>query len=186
MDGAVIGNYAVIGGMPEHREFFDDVDLESCAGVFIGENVRVFEFATIQSGTKLKTRVMNGAAIFNHAHVAHDCVVGIGALVGGGASLAGHTVVMRGANVSGKSCTVQWCVIGAYAFLGGFTFANRHIPTAEKWLGFPARKAGMNDIGLSRAGLTIDDLDKQGLIEHFNHLSETRSLCRFKSSLKTS
>lgn len=61
---------------------------------------------------------------------------------------------MEGANVSGKSCLVQRCVVGSYGFVGGFSYLTKHLPPGERWIGAPPRFLSYNDIGLARAGLT--------------------------------
>ncbi len=154
--GVRIGAYSVIGSMPEHREFYEDTLLEKVQGVVILAGARVFEFVTIHSGTVVQTVVGPEAAVFNHAHIAHDCYLGARSSVGGGSSLAGHTTLMQNCVLSGKSCTFQRCVIGAFAFVGGNSFVTQHVPPGERWMGSPARPAGINEIGLQRAGLTID------------------------------
>lgn len=170
-----IGPYSIIGGAPEHRGFYDDIDMEKSHGVFIGRGARIFEFVTIHAGTLRPTVIDYGAAIFNKSHIGHDCHVGIRAQIGGQCSLAGHVEVMEGANVSGKSCVLQWAVIGAYAFVGGFTFVTKHIPPGEKWIGFPARPVGENTIGLQRADLSYHKCRNQ-FLESFEELTKEKHL----------
>lgn len=173
--GAVIGHYAVIGGMPEHRDFFDDTEMVRSKGVIIGAGARIFEYVTVHAGTRRPTLIAERVAVFNHSHIAHDCMIEAGSIIGGQVSLAGHVHVMPAAQVSGKSCVVQFAVIGAYAFVGGFTFVTRHIPPGEKWLGFPARFVSANDIGLQRAGMPLEEcLSRYG--QRFNELTSEVSL----------
>lgn len=153
-----IGNYACIGGSPEHKEFFYDYGGTKSCGVVIEEGARIFEFVTVHSGTRVMTRIGRQAAVFNHSHVAHDCLIGDGALVGGQVSLAGHTILMPHAQVAGKSCTHQFSVIGPYAFLSAMSYLKGHMPPGEKWIGSPARPAGLNDIGLERARMSHDEV----------------------------
>lgn len=171
----VIGPYCVIGGPPEHRDFYDDKDGEKTKGVYIARSARLFEFVTVQAGTKNMTFVGEGAAVFNKSHIAHDCILGPDSQVGGQASLAGHTYLMEGAILSGKSATVQWCVIGAYGFVGGFTFLTKHLPPGAKCLGFPARFIGNNEVGLQRAGLTIEQCN-QKFKRHWDEATIERNL----------
>lgn len=160
-EGARIGAYSVIGTMPEHRDFFDDLNGQRTLGVCIQKDARIFEFVSIQAGTVRTTVIEHGASVFNHAHVGHDSIVGWGASVGGGCSLAGHTTIMDHAVVSGHSCTFQHCVIGPYAFVGGMSYVTQNVPPAEKWLGIPARPAGLNEIGLKRHGIDYDTVLKK-------------------------
>lgn len=153
-ENVVIGPYSIIGGQPEHREHYDGE--KEAKGVIIKNGARIFEFVTVHAGTRCPTEVGEGAAIFNKAHVGHDCIIESNVTIGGQVSLAGHTYVMEGANVSGKSCTVQRCVIGAYAFVGGFTFITRDVPCGDRVLGYPARFVGPNEVGLKRANLDYE------------------------------
>ena len=150
-DNVVIGAYAVIGGMPEHAGYYSGLTTK---GVRIHKGVRIFEFVTIHAGTENQTIIEEGAAIFNHSHVAHDCYVGKNAVIGGQVSLAGHTWVMERAVIGGKSCTHQRCVIGAYSFLSPMSYLKAHIPPGELWIGNPARPSGLNQVGLNRAPMT--------------------------------
>jgi len=152
-DDVYVGAYSIIGSPPEHREYYDGKETK---GVVLKRGSRIFEFVTIHGGTKNPTVIGEGSAVFNKTHIGHDCIIGRGATIGGSCSLAGHTQVMDGANVSGKTCTFQRVVIGAYSFIGGMSFVTRDVPPGEKWLGLPARSIGHNEIGLERSGLTYD------------------------------
>lgn len=174
-EGAVIGHGSIIGGMPEHRDFYSDINGDSSLGVHIKAGARIFEYVTVHAGTKNMTVIGEGAAVFNKSHVAHDCIIERGAQIGGQVSLAGHVHVQPFANISGKSCLVQYSVVGAFAFVGGFTFLTRHVPPGEKWVGFPARFVSNNDIGLARAGLTYEECLEQYQGE-FKKLIEGRVL----------
>lgn len=154
-DDVVIGPYCVIGGPPEHREFYDG---KKSKGVRIESGSRIFSHVTIDSGTKETTVIGKRSALFQGCHVAHDCILGPDVTIGGQASLAGHTLVMEGAVVSGHSCTFQRIVIGAFSFVGGMSFVARSIPPGEKWVGYNPRLVGKNDIGLARAGLTYEEV----------------------------
>lgn len=170
-EDVVIGAYSVIGGPPEHRAFYDDPTCLRSKGVFIEKGARIFEFVTIHAGTGLATRIGQRAAVFNHSHIAHDVVVGAGATIGGHASLAGHVRVMACANVSGRATIHQRAVVGAYSILAMGAVLKGHVPPGEKWIGSPARPAGLNDVGLARAGLTIEKCRELSL-ELFEALKE--------------
>jgi UDP-N-acetylglucosamine acyltransferase len=154
-DDVEIGPYCVIGGPPEHREFYSGKESK---GVRIESGSRIFSHVTIDSGTKETTVIGKRSALFQGCHVAHDCILGPDVTIGGQASLAGHTLVMEGAVVSGHSCTFQRVVIGAFSFVGGMSFVTRSIPPGEKWVGYNPRLVGKNDVGLARAGLTYEEV----------------------------
>lgn len=156
-EGASIGRFACIGGQPEHKDFFDQKWYERTKGVFIGTNVRIFEMVTVHAGTVEPTQIDAGAAIFNKSHVAHDCHIGKDVIIGGGVYLAGHVRVLQGANVGGRACVHQRCVIGHYSILSAASFLKAHVPPGRKYVGSPARPAGENNLGLERAGLSFPD-----------------------------
>lgn len=170
----VIGNYSVIGGMPEHREFYSDVCQRCSMGVEIMGGARIFEFVSIHAGTVRKTQIGRGAAVFNHSHIAHDVVLGDLVTVGGQVSIAGHVRVQFMANISGKSAIHQKVVVGAHSILAAMAFLNKDLPPGEKWIGSPARNAGANDIGLQRAGLTLDQCKAEYMAEFEQLKKEVR------------
>jgi len=145
----------VIGGPPEHREYYDGK--KSTKPVRIYRGARIFDLVTINAGTVRETVIGAYSAVFNKSHIAHDCILHAYSTVGGQSSLAGHTILMDGATLSGMSCTHQYSVIGAYAFVGGGSFVTKDIPPGEKWVGRPARFTSYNDIGLERAGMDLKD-----------------------------
>ena len=153
-DDVHIGAYCVIGGPPEDKKYFNQ---KENFGVIISKGTRISDLVTVHAGTIRTTYIGPNACIFAHSHVGHDVIIGNSAIIGGGVSLAGHTHVMPGANVSGRSGTVPFVVIGAYSFVGAFSLITKHIPPGEKWIGFPARNYGRNEIGLERAGITHEE-----------------------------
>lgn len=162
-----IGAFCVIGAPPEHKEFYDRT--KETFGVRIKAGARISPHVTIDAGTIRQTTIDNGVAIFNHSHIAHDCIIGRNATIGGNVSLAGHCHIMEGATVSGKSCLVQRAVVGAYGFLGGMSYLTRHLPPAEKWVGYNARFIGRNTVGLERSHLLYEDVILK-YQEEFEHL----------------
>lgn len=150
----VIGPFCVIGGPPEHREYYNGEDTQ---GLIIRSGARIFSHVTIDAGTVNSTIIGHGSVVFNHSHIGHDTILQDFVTVGGNVSIAGHCYLMDGANVGGKSCLVQRCVIGAYGFLGGFTYLTKHAEPGSRYLGIPAKFVGHNVVGLNRADLSYED-----------------------------
>lgn len=148
--GARIGAYSVIGGEPEHKGFYGR-RLEELKGVVIGEEARVFEFVTVHAGTVNPTTIHPNASVFNHAHIAHDVVIYPEAVVGGHCTLAGHVIVRKYANVGGRATVHQKVVIGDFTMIALGAVVRKHVPPGQTWIGTPARFAGFNTVGLSRA-----------------------------------
>ena len=166
-----VGPYCVIGGPPEHRQYYDD---SPGKGVIISAGARLYSHVTIDAGTVNATKVGADSVVFNHSHIAHDCILGRKVTIGGHVTLAGHTFVMDGATVSGKSATFQWTVIGAYSFVGGMSYVTKHVGLSERHVGIPARFVGYNDIGLGRCGITHDQVITRYL-KHYERLTNDRT-----------
>lgn len=154
--GAMIGDYCIIGGMPEHREVWGPGWADRTEGVIVGKDCKLSGFVTVHAGVLGPTVIGAETSIHGHTHLAHDVVLGTGVTIGSHTTLAGHVHVMERAFISGQNAVHQWSVIGAYAILGAGGFLKGHIPPGEKWIGNPARPAGVNDIGLARAKMTFD------------------------------
>ena len=156
-DRAFIGDYSVIGGRPEHRDVPVEKWAEHVDGVYVGDEAIISEFVTVHSGIDGRTHIGNGACIHNHSHIAHNVGIGNGSTIGGHTTIAGHVQIMNNAWISGQNSMHQWCVVGAYGFLGAGSFLKGHLPPGEKWMANPARPAGENSVGLLRAEMTFND-----------------------------
>lgn len=171
----VVGSYTVIGGLPEHRDFYDDVDLVRSKGVWLQDGVRVFEFVSIHAGTERMTVLGEWSAVFNHTHVAHDVIVGRKATIAGPSSIGGFCEIQDFATVGGGSLLHQKSTVGAFSFLGAGSFLKGHLPPGELWMGRPARPAGLNQVGLTRANMSLEQvLQEHG--EKFHRARERSGL----------
>lgn len=89
--------------------------------------------------------------LMQNAHVAHDCRVGNGAIIAGGALLAGWVEVGDRALVSGNCVVHQFVRIGRLAMMRGMSRTSRDIPPfCIADLTHTLR--GINAVGLRRAG----------------------------------
>jgi len=97
----------------------------------------------------------------NYVHVAHDCHVGNQTIFGPHATLGGHVSVSDFVNVSAGSAVHQFCRVGPYAFIGGYSVITKDALPYGRTVGSrPARVFGLNLIGLRRRGFTDDTLKK--------------------------
>ena len=97
----------------------------------------------------------------DYVHVAHDCHVGNQTIFGPHATLGGHVSVEDFVNVSAGSAVHQFCRVGAYAFIGGYSVVTKDALPYGRTVGSrPARVFGLNLIGLMRRGFTDDTLKK--------------------------
>jgi UDP-N-acetylglucosamine acyltransferase len=122
------------------------------------------EFVTINRGTEGgggETRIGDGNLFMAYVHVAHDCHVGSDTIFGPHATLGGHVTVEDFANISAGSAVHQFCRVGPYAFIGGYSVVTKDaLPYARTIGSRPSRVFGVNSIGLSRRGFTSDTISQ--------------------------
>jgi len=158
-DGTEVFPYASIGLAPQDLKYKGEpTRLEIGAG-------NIFrEFVTIHRGTVGGggvTTIGDRNLFMNYVHVAHDCVVGSQTIFGPHATLGGHVTVSDFVNVSAGSAVHQFCRIGSYAFIGGYSVITKDALPYGRTVGSrPARVFGLNLIGLKRRGLSDDSLRK--------------------------
>jgi UDP-N-acetylglucosamine acyltransferase len=158
-DGTEVFSYASIGLAPQDLKYKGEpTRLEIGAG-------NIFrEFVTIHRGTAGGggvTTIGDRNLFMNYVHVAHDCVVGSQTIFGPHATLGGHVTIADFVNVSAGSAVHQFCRVGAYAFIGGYSVITKDALPYGRTVGSrPARVFGLNLIGLKRRGLTDEALKK--------------------------
>ena len=158
-DGTEVYPFASIGLPPQDLKYRgEDTRL------VIGEGNIFREFVTIHRGTAGGgglTTIGDGNLFMNYVHVAHDCHVGNETIFGPHATLGGHVSVSDFVNVSAGSAVHQFCRVGSYAFIGGYSVITKDALPYGRTVGSrPARVFGLNLIGLRRRGFTDDTLRK--------------------------
>jgi UDP-N-acetylglucosamine acyltransferase len=158
-DGTVVFPYASIGLAPQDLKYKgEDTRLE------IGARNVFREFVTIHRGTAgggSVTSIGDGNLFMNYVHVAHDCHVGNQTIFGPHATLGGHVTIADFVNVSAGSAVHQFCRVGAYAFIGGYSVITKDALPYGRTVGSrPARVFGLNLIGLKRRGFNDETLKK--------------------------
>src|SRR6187200_2087728 len=122
------------------------------------------EFVTINRGTEGgggETQIGDGSLFMAYVHVAHDCHVGSHTIFGPHATLGGHVTVEDYVNISAGSAVHQFCRVGKYGFIGGYSVVTKDAPPYGKTIGSrPARIFGVNAIGLARRGFTPDTINQ--------------------------
>lgn len=163
--GSKLGNrvkvhpFAVIGGEPQHLKYRGE---ETYAE--IGDDVVLREFVTVNRGTPVGTGttiVGSGSYLMAYGHVGHDSIVGRGVVLANNVQLAGHTEVGDYATVGGSSAMVQFCRIGKYAYVGGFSPIRKDIAPFVLAKGTEeARPFGINAVGLERRGFSPETVQR--------------------------
>jgi UDP-N-acetylglucosamine acyltransferase len=153
-DGTEIFPFASIGLAPQDLKYKGEA-----TRLVIGRRNVFREFVTINRGTAGGggvTRIGDGNLFMAYVHVAHDCHVGNNTIFGNMATLGGHVHVEDFANISAGSGVHQFCRVGRYAFIGGYSVVTKDALPYARTVGNRARIYGLNTIGLVRRGFSND------------------------------
>lgn len=148
-----VGSGSILGGDPQDLKYKGEPTT-----VEIGEGTTIREYSTINRGTaqSFKTTVGKQCFIMSYVHLAHDCHIGDGVILGNTVQLAGHVSIDDKAIVSGQSAVHQFVQIGKYSFTGGCSRVSKDVPPYVKANGNPIRLYGLNKVGLQRNGVSED------------------------------
>ncbi len=148
------------------------------------------EFVTINRGTQGgggETTIGDNNLFMAYVHVAHDCHIGSDTIFGPHATLGGHVEVEDFANVSAGSAVHQFCRVGRYGFIGGYSVVTKDaLPFARTIGSRPARIFGVNTIGLSRRGFSSDTISQLKQAYRYliqSKLNTSRALARIEQDL---
>jgi len=164
---------AVVGHLPQDLLF----DVKTRTFAKIGKRTVIREYATIHRSTKEgeATTIGDGCYIMAVSHVGHDCHIGNNVILANGALLAGHVEIGDSSFISGNVVVHQFCRIGDYCIVGGFSGVNKDVPPYMLVRG-PSVLRGVNLVALRRAKFPRDTIHK--IMEAFKLL--------FHSDLNTS
>jgi UDP-N-acetylglucosamine acyltransferase len=120
--------------------------------VRIGDDNIFRESVTVHRGSEHGELTAIGDRNFfmQNSHVAHDCRVGNGAIIAGGALLAGWVEVGDGVIVSGNCVVHQYVRLGRYSMMRGLSRTSRDVPPFCLMDGTHTVRA-INNVGLRRA-----------------------------------
>ena len=122
----------------------------------VGNNNSIRENVTISRGTasKGKTVVGSNNLLMECVHVAHDCELGSGLIIGNSTKFAGEVVVDDNAIVSANVLVHQFCHIGGYVMIQGGCRFSQDIPPYVIAGKEPTKYCGLNLVGLRRRGFS--------------------------------
>jgi len=194
-DTIIEGNVFITGkteiGADCHFSSFSSIGTEPQDVTYRGEKTllkigdrNIFrEFMTVNRGTAKggeKTLIGNDNYFMAYSHIAHDCSVGDETVFMNGATLAGHVSVDDYATVSAFSGIHQFCRIGKYAYIGGYSVITQDlVPFCRVAGSRPALVYGLNIVGLRRKGLSnerIKALKEMFKIIFFSDLNTTQAI----------
>lgn len=152
-----VGSGSILGGDPQDLKYKGEHTT-----VEVGEGTTIREYSTLNRGTaqSFKTTVGKQCFIMSYVHLAHDCHIGDGVILGNNVQLAGHVTIDDKAIVSGQSAVHQFVQIGRFSFTGGCSRVSKDVPPYVKANGNPIRLYGLNKVGLQRNGIT-DDVQRE-------------------------
>jgi len=172
---------AVLGDLPQDLSFTPVV-----SRVEIGARCILREHVTVHRGTKEGTATVVGddCYLMAHCHLAHNVLLGNRVILANGALLGGYVEVGDRAFLSGNVTIHQFVHIGRLAMVGGLSGISKDVPpfcTTEP-LGLN-RIAGLNTVGLKRAGFTPEQrLDIRRAFKRLYHsgLNTTQAVERLR------
>ncbi len=155
-NGNTIFPGAVIGAVPQDLKFRGE---ETTAE--IGNNNNIRENVTIHRGTAAKGKTVVGSnnLIMENAHVAHDCEVGSGVIIGNSTKLAGEVVIDDNAILSAVVLVHQFCRVGGYTMVQGGSRTSKDIPPFVIGGKEPIAYCGLNIVGLRRRGFSAEVIE---------------------------
>ena len=148
---------AVVGAIPQDLKFNGEETL-----AIIGDRTVIRECATVHRGTasKGKTVVGSNNLLMECVHVAHDCELGSGLIIGNSTKFAGEVVVDDNAIVSANVLVHQFCHIGGYVMIQGGCRFSQDIPPYVIAGKEPTKYCGLNLVGLRRRGFSNELITK--------------------------
>ena len=170
-DGSVIGPHAVIeqwtsigkecriyqfasvGAAPQDLKFKGERSF-----TVIGDRTTIREGATVHraTGEGNETRIGNDCLLMAYIHVAHNCTLGNHVIMSNLASCAGHAIVEDRVVIGGMAGVHQFVKIGRNALVGGMSKLVQDVVPYTIVDGHPAKVVGLNNVGISRAGIPLE------------------------------
>lgn len=150
--------HAVIGEIPQDLKYGGEP-----TRLVVGDRNTFRECVTINLGTVGGggvTTIANGCLFMAYSHVGHDCTIGDGAIIANSVALAGHILIEDHVHISGLAAAHQFTRIGRLAFVSGLTGVAMDVPPYCMVTGGRAELAGLNTVGLQRAGMTEEQIGR--------------------------
>lgn len=183
-EGCFFSPFSSIGTEPQDITYHEEDTV-----VIIGNKNIFREFITVNRGTVKgggQTIIGDNNYFMAYSHIAHDCIVGSETIFINGATLAGHVIIDDYSTVGAFSGVHQFCRIGKYAFIGGFSVITQDVVPFCRVAGSrPPLLYGLNVVGLRREGFSrerIRDLKEMFKIIFYSNLNTAQAIDRIKES----
>jgi UDP-N-acetylglucosamine acyltransferase len=131
-------------------------------GVRIGDRNTFREYVSVHAATNDGefTTTGNDNLFLAYGHIAHDCQLGNYIIASNYFGLAGHVVIEDHVTIGGMAGIHQFCRVGAYAMIGGYSKVLQDVAPFFIAEGQPAVVRAMNKVGLERKGFTAEQIDR--------------------------
>ena len=151
--GCRIFQFASVGAEPQDLKFKGE---QSCT--VIGDRTTIREGATIHraTGEGNETRIGSDCLLMAYVHIAHNCTLGNRVIMSNLASCSGHATVEDRVVIGGMAGVHQFVKIGRNAMVGGMSKLVQDVVPYTIVDGHPAKVVGLNNVGLSRAGIPLE------------------------------
>ena len=145
--------FASVGAAPQDLKFKGERSY-----TIIGDRTTIREGATIHraTGEGNETRIGNDCLLMAYIHVAHNCTLGNHVIMSNLASCAGHAIVEDRVVIGGMAGVHQFVKIGRNAMVGGMSKLVQDVVPYTIVDGHPAKVVGLNNVGISRAGIPLE------------------------------
>ncbi len=151
--GCRVFQFASVGAEPQDLKFKGE---QSCT--IIGDRTTIREGATIHraTGEGNETRVGSDCLLMAYVHIAHNCTLGNRVIMSNLASCSGHAIVEDRVVIGGMAGVHQFVKIGRNAMVGGMSKLVQDVVPYTLVDGHPAKVVGLNNVGISRAGIPLE------------------------------
>ncbi len=154
----------------------------------IGSRNRIREHYTISRGTQPEsvTTIGDDNYIMTSGHVAHNCIIGNSVTIASCSLVAGYATVEDQVFISGGVVIHQYSKIGRLAMIAGNVRVNMDAPPFFLYAGFNNQPAGLNRVGLRRAGFSreeISTIKRAYEILYHSNLKLAQALGRIEAEL---
>ncbi len=185
-EGCFFSPYSCIGTEPQDVTYQEEETI-----VRIGDKNIFREFITVNRGTIKgggETIIGDKNYFMAYSHIAHDCIVGNETTFANGATLGGHSKVDDYAYVSAFSGVHQFCRIGKYAFVGGFSVITQDVlPFCRVAGGRPVLLYGINVVLLRRKGFSrerIRELKEMYKIIFYSEMNTSQAVAHLEKNFE--
>ena len=145
--------FCSLGGEPQDKKYRGEQ-----TKMIVGDGNIFREYCIINSGTEGgggKTTIGNNNLLMAYSHLAHDCILGSGAIIANAAQIAGHVTIGDNVVIGGGALVQQFARIGSGAMIGGGEKIRLDIPPFA-WCAEGV--VAVNRVGLTRHGASEETI----------------------------